>query len=74
MAIGIGSRVRIRDEYCDRYIQPWRDRFKARREGTVVGGPSANIKGWQVLWDHKRAKRPNEWRLVHDLDDLIEIE
>ena len=70
MGFKIGDRVRIKADCADRYIQPWRGRFKAGRQGTVILEPSANIMGYKVRWDHTRAKYPSDWEIVHWQDDL----
>ena len=67
----IGDRVRVKPEYCDRFIQPWRDRFTKGRVGTVTQYPSANVRGYLVVWDHPpRAKYPSEWQIVMHESDL----
>lgn len=66
----IGDRVRIKAQMADRYIQPWRDRFKKGRAGTVVKLESANVRGLMVEFDHKNAKRVSDWRIVIHRSDL----
>lgn len=71
----IGARVRVKPKAADRFIQPWRGRFERGRMGTVIRGPSENICGWMVEWDHARTvKYPHEWRMVMSMSDLDVIE
>ena len=70
-AIHIGSRVRMDESRVDGFIQPWRKRFKSGRIGTVVRGPSANVHGLMVEWDHRHTTNPGEWRLVHKPEELV---
>lgn len=67
IAFAEGDRVRVKADRADGYRQPWRDRFKKGRAGTVRGfkdgiGLHLRVK---VLWDHN--KRGN------DLDFTIEL-
>lgn len=66
----VGDRVRVKADMADRYIQPWRDRFKRGRMGTVVQLPSVNVRGFLVEFDHGKVKYPNEWRIVITEKDL----
>lgn len=71
MGFSVGDRVRVKPSQCVHFIQPWRGRFERGREGTILRGPSANVSGWLVEWDHRgRAKYPSDWRLVMAPGDL----
>ena len=73
-AIKIGCRVQLDKREAFRYVQPWRTRFEAGRKGTVVSGPSANVHGWLVEWDHGKVKFPHEWRMVMREDELVIVD
>lgn len=66
----INDRVKVRADRVDTFLQPWRDRFRAGRVGTIIRGPSANIQGWLVEWDHRRSKYDHDWRQVMVEGDL----
>lgn len=69
----IGARVRVKKSAQSSFVQPWRGRFEKGREGTIIRGPSANVHGWTVEWDHGRVKYPIDWRMVHASADLVVI-
>ena len=67
----LGDRVRVRDGAADHYLQPWRDRFKKGRLGTVRSDvlETGRIR---VEWDH-RYGNPNHWRLDMHPGDLERV-
>jgi hypothetical protein len=66
----IGDRVRVKPERCDGYVQPWRNRFKAGRMGTIMQIPSQTVYRYAVQWDCKHAKYVWEWNIYHPACDL----
>lgn len=63
-AFQIGDRARVKQSMADTYVQPWRARFEKGRCGTVLDGPSPNVRGYLVEWDHGKVKYPQEWFFV----------
>lgn len=66
----VGDRVRVKQGLAERYIQPWRDRFKSGRSGTIVALKSERVLGHCVVFDHKFARREADWRLCINPSDL----
>lgn len=66
----IGDYVRIKLGRADAYLQPWRDRFKKGRVGVIIRGPSVNVHGFLVEFEHGKVKYPMHWQLVIDPRDL----
>lgn len=67
----IGDRVKVRPEVVENFLQPWRSRFASGREGTVIQGPSPNIRGYLVQWDAARYRRASDWQLALPASDLL---
>lgn len=67
-----GTRVRVKWECTDSYLQPWRGRFEKGREGTVIG-PGHVLMGQpriRVQWDHNKRGKPHDFRLDMPALDL----
>ena len=65
-----GDRVRVLDS--EGFVQPWRNRFKSGRIGTVLKRPLHMTDEW-IEWDnHTKGKKPvYGWRLNHRAKDLV---
>lgn len=72
--IHVGARVCVKKSRACTFIQPWRGRFEKNRMGTVVSGPSANVHGWLVEWDHGKVKYSDEWKTIMSSDDLLVVQ
>lgn len=74
MELKIGARVRVKPSEACRYVQPWRGRFEKGRVGTVVMAPSDVLRGWSVIWDHKKVKYPRDYKMVMYEPDIEVVE
>lgn len=77
MGFEVGDRVRVKAECAGGYTQPWRGRFEAGREGTVVReiGQWCGHQRWKVKWDsHRKPKYPTDWDLDMRSADLEPVE
>lgn len=65
----IGDRVRVKLECAEGYRQPWSDRFKKGRTGTVIN-PDAHWGRVRVQWDYGSRGRDYDFQMYMIRSDL----
>ena len=65
----VGDRVKIKADRVDGYLQPWRNRFKSGRQGTVSA-----IYGGGRLWVNWDNAKNALWGLTHHESDLEKVQ